>query len=140
MSKLNLKGKIDILFDAERGLFICLRDENSSCTILKVELSPQNAIAALSRCAYIECDYAVTNADKAGKYLELTKVEAEFEESDYSKKKETALVELEKACPDGWELDPYLGSQGSFFSKGERNFARASARRWVEKKEGVSDE
>ena len=50
-----LKGKATILFDRDRGLNIELEDELSGTTI-RAQLSPDNAIAALARMGYVDCE------------------------------------------------------------------------------------
>lgn len=53
-----------------------------------------------------------------------------------SNDKDKAIVALEKACPEGWHVSTYLGSQRSFtYLDGKCKAANTYLYRWVKKEE-----
>jgi len=131
--KLN-DGRITILVNREKTV-IELRDDDSSTMIARVELTPEQFSSAMSRLALTECSIEVfpEKYDRVGKVMEHKKFEFKMpiEEDGYNKETAKNLVKLK--CPKGWIPELSFSSQGSFFMKDERWWARTIIRRWVKK-------
>lgn len=69
-----------------------------------------------------------------GKRMERDTMEVEVPDGIYrgDERKKAAEDAVLAALPDGWELFDSFSSQGSFFRRDGRQFARANIRRWVD--------
>lgn len=127
------KGKVTILFNRDRGLSIELEDDAASSRIIEIQIGPMEAIAALSRLGHVDCKYVLVNAEKAGKKMEMMTIKAEMPRCGYGEEQnDKGRAAIIAACPEGWEPDLYLNSQGSFTPDGDVVIVRDTARRWVD--------
>ena len=128
---MKLKGKISI-FVNEDYTTIEIEDDVANMTFAKIKLTPQQLSAALSRRACVDCEIDTKGLDKVGKQHE--NKHFEFEIPDYLNRSIYA-DELQKIAQsklsDGWIAESYFGSQGSFFVKDGKQYARCVIRRWV---------
>ena len=131
--------KITILV-REDHTTIELYDSTSALILFKIKLSPEQLSMALSRLHRTECEAEVFNLDRAGKSMEMKMVEFEIDRKTYMSPQRTGLHEglialsndhVRKELGEEWVSDNYFGSQNSFFTKGDKFFARCYARRWV---------
>jgi len=131
--KLN-DGRISILIDREKTV-IELRDDDSSTMIARVELTPEQFSSAMSRLAYTECSIEVfpEKYDRVGKVMEHKTFEFKMPVKKFGYDKETAKDIIKTLCPKGWIPELSFSSQGSFFMKDEKWWARTIIRRWVKK-------
>jgi len=129
-----LDGQITILAD-EDGVKIELIDNTSFLPFAQVKLNPKQFCQAMSRLAHTPCEkMEVFNLDNVGKNLEHKSFEFEMPDNQY-RNKEVAKDILQKICPEGWKPDLYFDSQGSFFVRDDKPYARTRLRRWVEQSE-----
>lgn len=110
-----------------------IKDEDSITILARIQLTPEQLSAMLSRQSYVKCESCeVGNLDRIGKKHENKQFEFEI---TYTK----AESDLELACKEalfqqemfGWIPDNYYGSQGSFFKKDGKDWARVTIRRWI---------
>jgi len=133
---MKIQAQISIMF-SDNGLDIQIRDNDSFIEFIDLHLNPKQTCQALSRLGNTPvetCD--VIGLEHVGKYLETQKLTFGMPEN-FPYDKELAYNQARMNCPEGWEVDNYFGSQDSFFTdKHGLHFARATIRRWVDKKEG----
>lgn len=123
-----MEGRISILIGTKETL-IQVKDSLSGITFLKVKLTPEQLSAALSMMALTECEFEVKELDKIGKKMQTAIHEFKLP-WDRHFTKEEVIAEAERTCPEGWTQDGYFGSQGSFFMKGDEQYARVTIRKW----------
>lgn len=112
---------------------IRVTDNDAAICFLELHLTPEQLSAALSRLGDTKCEKGeVFNLDKLNKRMEHKNLEFPMPKNAGSGDKEAAAKAALKHCPEGWESDQYFGSQGSFFSKDEKQWAQTQIRRWVE--------
>lgn len=123
------KGRITILFERQ-GMRIELIDNQSSIMFAEIYLTSEEVTTAFSRIAYTPCLIKLYGLEKIGKKMEHKSFEFEIPDV-FMKLKENALQTIKKVCPPGWIPDKEFNSQGSFFRKDEKQFARCIIRRWI---------
>lgn len=132
---MKLDGKITLLVGSDYTT-ITIQDALSSLVICEVTLTPEQLSSALSRLANTDCSIEVfpANAQKWGKKMEVSTLEFELPEHLINSKRDSPLLKehAQSVAPDGWKIDGYFGSQGSFFKKDGTEYARCNMRRWVE--------
>ncbi|MBW2632454.1 MAG: hypothetical protein JRC90_12005, partial [Deltaproteobacteria bacterium] len=128
-----LKGKLTLLFDSDRGLTIQIEDKNSGLNILNVNVKDaKSVVALLSRLSSVECDIELYSTENAGKVLIIDKMEFKVDDEKYNTRADEAFKEAVKICPKGWKPDNYFNSQNSFFTKGDETYARCTIRKYVD--------
>ena len=125
-------GRITMLA-SEDGMKIELHDNDASITFAHIKLTPIQLAQALGRLGYTECEIEVRLLDKIGKKMEHKGFTFELPETDTFRNKDLAKKIGAESCPEGWESDLHFGSQGSFFTKDGKQYARTTIRRWVDK-------
>jgi len=123
-------GRITMLA-SEFGMRIELHDNEASTTFAVVTLSPKQLSQALGRLGYTECKIEVANLDIVGKKMEHEKFEFEVPKDPSWRNKDLVRQTALRACPEGWKPDLSFSSQGSFFKKDGKDYARTTIRRWV---------
>lgn len=123
------QATISILVGSEETT-IELHDKKSGTLFCRATLTPEALSKCLSRTAYVECKVVVAGLDNLNKKLVVDKLEFEISKTSYEKKKDNAYDTALIACPPGWEVDNYFGSQTSFFTKDGKNYARATIRKY----------
>ncbi len=138
MTQINLKAHIDILarYDPnhESKIVISVYDDLSHQRFLDLEMTPEQFVnAAMNRMAHTEMVSATLfNLERIGKKLETRNFEFELPDHRFDKRVEIARETVKKVIPDGWTPDMGFSSQGSFFTRDEKPYARTTIRRWVE--------
>lgn len=126
---MEIKGKISILISRE-GTEIEIRDDRACTTFCRIRLTPEQLSAALSRQAHVECEISVYSLDRVGKTHEHKTFEFEIPPS--MRRDDEALQKMAQAqLTDGWICDGYFRSQGTFFNKDGKQYARCTIRRYV---------
>ena len=124
-------AKISILVDGDKTR-IEIKDGDAAVTFIRVELTPEQLSKCLSRLSSVECKATVDNLEHVGKTHTCKRFEFPLtDDVNYDNKKEIAKELAVSLCPDGWEPDLYFGSQDSFFTKGDEQWAKCTIRRWV---------
>lgn len=78
-----------------------------------------------------KCIFHINNLDKIG--LEYIREEITCEIPDtYDNRKENAIKYIIEATPDGWIPCLYFDSQGSFYRKEDKLFAKTTMIKWIE--------
>ena len=108
-----------------------LHDEDASITFAKISLDPNEFCAALGRLACCKCEIELYGVDKIGKRMEHKDFIVEMPKEDWKRDKDIAARLTTEQCPKGWRPDLYFGSQGSFFEKDGKRYAKSTIRRWV---------
>jgi hypothetical protein len=118
---------------SETGAEIVVEDRRSSLTLVRLQLSPEQFLSAMSRLSGVRCDGIVGDLSKIGKRMEVSSFTFPMPETSWKQQREVAKELALKLCPAGWTPDLYFTSQGSFFDddKGGKN-ARSTMRRWVD--------
>lgn len=136
-----LDGRITIRFDAERGTTIELLDNASFRPFAIVKLDSERLVRALGGLGHCPCDIEVRNLEKIGKTHENKHFEFEIPKDFKSNRHDTGSSkedELHKivtgildAQGEGWVADNNYSSQNTYFTKGNKNYARVVIRRWA---------
>lgn len=123
-----MKGSITFL-PSQEGTTIKVRCESSKITFLEVTLTNDQLASMMSRLANTECEISVKGLDKVGKQHEHRVFEFEYASKD------TLSLDCDVAMANAglfdWTPETYYGSQGSFFQRDGKDFARTTIRRWV---------
>jgi len=123
-------GAITMLFKDD-GVTIEIRDTKSTKLFVEATLNAKEACQMLSRLANTPCELKTQHLEKVGKKMEMDTLEFEVKDSIYESRINTAVKQAKQACPSGWEPDENFSSQGSFFTKDGKEYARTTIRRWV---------
>lgn len=125
-------GRITFLVGTDKTT-IEIHDRSAGVMFVRIELTPEQLSSALSRLAWTPCEkMEVFGLDKLGKTREVNVLVFEVPEgSEWNKRKEIAIKEAERVCPEGWTVDKYFGSKDSFFTKDGKPYAQTFIRRWV---------
>ena len=122
-------GRISILC-GEDCVEISLHDSDASITFANVKMKPEQFCQALSRLIHTKCEKMEVNGlEKVGKKMEHREIV--FPINGKYRDKGAALAVVDKYCPAGWVASRYFGSQGSFFTRDGKEYARTTIRRWV---------
>lgn len=141
MSKMNINAYIDILArysqnpdDDDGKIVIIVHDDASSTPFLELTMTFEQFVnAAMNRMGYTQVASATLhNIERVGKKLETRNFEFELPDHRFDKRVEIARETVKKVIPDGWTPDMGFSSQGSFFTRDEKPYARTTIRRWVE--------
>lgn len=116
--------------DGSEYVSIKVRDYDSVTVFLEIEVPLVNFAKAITGQAEIECTIKPRCLDNVGK-KRISK-DIEFEIIKYGDKEE-AMEKLQHFNNDGWVASSYFGSQNSFYTKNDINYARTSAHKWVAK-------
>jgi hypothetical protein len=132
---MKLKGLATLLFNSD-GLHLTIEDDNSGIDFVEIRFNEKQTCQLLSRLSSVSCDMEIKNIEKVGKKMEISQIEFEVPEKlSYENEKEVAYEKAKeyclRNCESGWIPDDYFGSQGSFFSKEGRYYARCTIRRWI---------
>lgn len=126
-----IEGRITILVNDNKVL-VELRDELSRVKFAKVELTPSEFCRLLSRTVEIDCTIDINGLEKVGKKLIISHLEFEMPDGGWGNREDTARQLVVEKCPEGWEPDLYFGSRDNFFRRDNKNWVRATIRKWVE--------
>lgn len=126
------EARVSIHFN-EDGCVIELIDNDSRTTFARVRLNPVQSVQALGRLSHTTCQIEVNGLDKVGKKQIHKPFEFKLPDNFDKYKRDIDFVgELANAsCPEGWFVDNYFGSKGSFFEKDGEQWARTTIRSWV---------
>jgi len=128
---MKLQGSISILINREYTT-IEIEDENANTRFVKVTLTAEQLSAALSRQMSVECELEVKGLNRVGKKHENKAFEFEIPKELRSSDNKKELNNLAQSqLTDGWIADTYFGSQNSFFTKDDKQYARVIIRRWI---------
>lgn len=134
---MKLEGNISILISPDKTT-IQIQDTGSRIQFIEITLTPEQLSAVLSRQAYVNCQLEVKGLEKVGTVQETMTFEFEMIETyDYKNRSTIAhnycLAEMNAKglLTEGWEADKSYSSQGSFFKKEDKQYARTTLRRWV---------
>lgn len=110
-----------------------VRDNASCVTFLRAKFTPEQFCRMLSRESRVEGNVTVHGLDIIGLKHECKKHEFALPEglSRYNRDADLIHSEAIKTTPEGWIPDNYYGSQDSFFTRGNKDYARVTIRRWV---------
>lgn len=114
------------------GVVLEVRDALSRCRIVRIELSHEKFCQMVMRSIAEEpCVATVGDLSKVGKRKVSDVLTFELPSGTGGLPREDVAAQLAKElCPDGWEPDCYFGSQGSFFYRDDKTFARCRIYRW----------
>jgi hypothetical protein len=132
---MKINGTLTLLLNDD-GLRLEINDNNSGIRIITATLNIEQTCRVLSRQAFTSMEYTefTDNSSNVGKKLEVNKIDVPLGVSSYDKKSEKTIEIAEKYIKEnyeGWVLWDNFSSQGSYFSRDDIDYARASIRRWV---------
>lgn len=133
MSEQKLVGRLTI---GRRGCVVGEEDivieiEDDNLKFVKLTLSLDDMMRALTGLAMVRGEMVVSNLDKVGKVCISDTIE--FPVGDGYRDKEKAIAELPKYVPEGWIGSTYFGSQSSFFQRDGQTWATTSIYKYVER-------
>lgn len=114
-----------------------VKDNTSTISFLRLELTPDQLSRTLSRQMYVEVDSAeLVGVEKIGKKMQHDKFVFELigEQADRQNRDkvyELAIEKLIEANMTEWIPDSYFGAKDSFYTQDGKTFARATIRRWI---------
>lgn len=133
---MKIDGQISI-FVGEESTTIDIYDKDASTRFASIKLTPEQLSMALSRLSHTPCSIEVHGLDRVGKLHENKQFEFEIPENLRGSKYADELREIaQPQLTDGWIVSDLFQSQGSFFQKNGKQYARCTIRRWVDKQEG----
>ena len=112
-------------------MIVELRDANAAIRFAKAILNKEQTCQAMSRLGDIHCEITVSGLENVGKYYQHDQIEFEMPKVSYGDKV-VAGEEATKHCPEGWIPSMLFSSQGSFFIRDGKPWARCFIYRWVE--------
>ena len=130
---MKIEGNIDILYSNGR-VRITVFDKAAACVVCEVEMTPEQFThAAMGRLSHCDVESIhVPALEKVGKTMEHKSVEFPIDCDGFGDERKQAAIEAAKAhTPEGWIASEYYGSQGSFFKKDGKQWARTTIRRWA---------
>jgi hypothetical protein len=131
---MSLKGKISILISREYT-DIEIEDKDANTRFVKVRLTPEQLSMALSRQMSVDCALEVRELWHVGKKHENKQFEfeipASLRSSDNYEELSSRAQDILDGKNEGWIADKYFASQGSFFGKDGKIYARCTIRRWI---------
>jgi hypothetical protein len=110
-----------------------LRDDDAATEFVVAKVSLADFASALTGCSHVGCELDVRGLERVGKKMELDTLEFQMPNDGYSNRKETACAAVKSFCPIDWTPDMGFNSQGSFFTRDGKLWARTTIRRWVAK-------
>ena len=127
---MDIEAQITVTATYDDAINITVQDKTSTVRFLEMTMTREQFInATMNRLACTGVLKASVNGfDRVGKTMEMDDFVVEIPKWHDS---EGAVRIVRKECPDGWVPDLYFGSQGSFFDKDGRHYARTTIRRWV---------
>lgn len=128
---MKLQGKITFLISTD-GATIEIEDDKANTTFVKVNLTPSQLMACLSRQGYVDCELFVSGLDRVGKTHENMEYTFEIPEKLNNSSHQDELQKIAQSqLTDGWIAEGYFGSQNSFCRKDGKQYARCIIRRYV---------
>lgn len=125
--------------DGRKLISIQVEDVDAGISFLELEISYENFSACLTGLGYVDCKMKVRGLENVGKVGEKATLEFEMPEHTYKNIKEIARMAAQKAAPEGWVASEYFDSQRSFFTLGDKEYARTTIYRWVDKQQNKED-
>ena len=131
-----MKGSITISHptygSGEEYVEISVKDNLSRNRFVHVKLTYSDFTKVLMGMSETSCSFEVKGLSKVGLKKESKELLVPIPNSGYGRDRENAIKEAEKACPEGWEVSLYFGSQNSFFNDEDgQRMARTTISRWV---------
>lgn len=124
-----MEGKITLSRDSRGIISMRIEDVKSGIDFIEIELNSKDFADALFGVACRPCTFNTNKIESIGKKCIKEKVIIEINKSNNRAEALQKIQELDNT--DGWEYDFYLGSQDSFFSKGEKHYARTIKTKYV---------
>ena len=117
----------------KQKIAIRIKDTDAVTRFLDIEIDLDKFTKCITGLAEIECDIEYRNLDHVGKKRETMSLEFEMPGKSRHNRKEIAFALGKKCAPEGWTCSNYFSSQDSFFSVGDKDYAKTHATRWVKK-------
>lgn len=117
----------------EKIIEISVYDDEACIEFLEIGISLGNFAECLTGLSRVECEMEFRGLQNVGKMRETRPLEFEIHGPRYQINKADVIDEAKKYTPDGWTASEYYGSQGSFFSRDGKHYARTKISRWVDK-------
>ena len=119
---------------AHEGQYISIRitDDESLVLLCELKLTLEEFARLMFNESVSGINAVLGDTTKLGKVRESKTFE--FKVCDcggYYYSKDKAIKEGLKACPEGWEMSTYFGSQESIFTKDGDTWARTKIYRWI---------
>jgi hypothetical protein len=124
-----INARVSIRASYDDAVVIEVRDSGAGIQFLEIVMTREQYInATMNRLADTETKSTlVRGLDKVGKRLSMKQFEFEIPVSGDEK---GAINLVQKLCPEGYVPDLSFRSQGSFFTKDGKHYARTTLRRW----------
>lgn len=125
-----LEGKVTISKNSSGKVYLSVEDNNSGIKFVEVELSMKDFADAMFGLAFRPCKYITRGLDKLGK--QYISEEYIFEIEGYGNKEAARKIAQTLSEQDPtWDYSTYFGSQGSFFSKDGKQFAKTTRFKYI---------
>lgn len=110
-----------------------IHDAKANVTFVKVRLTPAQLSSMMSQLSRTDCECEVMDLDIVGKTHENTDFVFELPSKGLKENEVFSICRaaLKARGMEEWEPDNYFRSQGSFFQKDGKQYARATIRRYI---------
>lgn len=121
--------------DGKKVILIQVEDEEAKIRFLELEIGLEEFSEVIVGRRSMECDMLVRGIENVGKVIETKWIEFEVSDCEWRDRENMASKLADETAPEGWVASHYFGSQGSFFTKDGKSYARTTISRWVDKEE-----
>ncbi len=122
--------------DGRELIHLNITDVDARIEFVELEISYADFTRALTGQAYVVCDMHVRGLENVGKQRERDTITVEMPECSYYDRKATAVAEVHHHIKEGWTSSDYFGSQDSFYTKDNIQYAKTDIFRWIDKEQG----
>jgi hypothetical protein len=125
-----MEGKITISRDSNDRIGIQIHDEASGIRFVEFKMSLEAFAQAITGLARVSGELQLRGLENVGKRLEIQRREAMCPDLGFDKQRYLTWL-AENAAEPGWEIDYYLGSQGSIARNGDAVTLNYTVRRYL---------
>lgn len=121
--------------DGRKKINISIQDDCARIQFLDIEIDHDKFAQAITGLSSVECEMEFRGLENVGKVIEKQGIEFEVPDCEWRDREKIASKLADEMAPEGWVASHYFGSQGSFFTKDGKSYARTTISRWVDKEE-----
>lgn len=129
-----LVGKLTISRRSDDMIYIQITDESSKSRFVELELTTSNFAMAVTGLSHVECKLSVDRLDAVGKEKQVETRKALCPLNTYDREKLVQWIH-QNCWEDGWEIDAYIGSQGSVTRVDDGTLLRYKVFRYIDRVE-----
>lgn len=129
---MKIKANICISRDSSDMMRLKVQDEASRATFLEIEMTPHDLMMCLTGLGHVDTKSAeVRDLSVVGKVKIAEKRTIVYPGSSFDSRADKENWLSENGAPEGWIVNPYLGSQGSIGRNGDETLLHYTIHRYV---------